>query len=247
MLAPKTFLCAMLLMTTVLHAQEGGDVQAQILYAYHTEDANSLTNLIEGMSAKLKDAPDDDALRYHLAHAQYRFGELAAAGAGHHADAAFSECIDDLKPLLRKNVKSAESFVLQGACYGALADVSSVQGVLLRARAAERLQEAAKLAPRNPRLLLVESTQRLAHAKPGSPERQQALVQLNMATHEFDVSAATNTDVPGWGHAQAYLAMGRELQAHGDTVGARNWIEKSLIVAPDYKAAQRQLASLETR
>ena len=26
--------------------------------------------------------------------------------------------------------------------------------------------------------------------------------------------------------------------------GARNWIEKSLIVAPDYKAAQRQLAML---
>jgi hypothetical protein len=247
MLAPKTILCALLLMTPALHAQEGGDVQAQILYAYHTEDINSLTNLIQGMSAKLKDAPDDDALRYHLAHAQYRFGELAAAGAARHADAAFSECIDDLKPLLRKNVKSAESFVLQGACYGALAEVSSVQAVLLRARAAERLQEAAKLAPRNPRLLLIESTQRLAHAKPGSVERQQALTQLNMATHEFDASAATNTDVPGWGHSQAYLAMGRELQARGDTVGARNWIEKSLIAAPDYKAAQRQLASLETR
>jgi hypothetical protein len=27
-------------------------------------------------------------------------------------------------------------------------------------------------------------------------------------------------------------------------LGARNWIEKALIVAPDYKAAQRQLALL---
>jgi hypothetical protein len=41
--------------------------------------------------------------------------------------------------------------------------------------------------------------------------------------------------------------MGRELQARGDTLDARNWIEKSLIAAPDYKAAQRQLASLEKR
>ena len=245
--APKTMLCAMLLMIPALHAQEGGDVQAQILYAYHTEDTNSLTDLIQGMSARLKDAPGDDALRYHLAHAQYRFGELAAAGGGRHADAAFSECIDDLKPLLLKDVKSAETYVLQGACYGALADVSVVQAVLLRARAADRLQEAARLAPRNPRLLLIESTQALARAKPGSPERRQALAQLDMAAREFDASAATNTDVPGWGHAQAYLAMGRELQAHGDTLGARNWIEKSLIAAPDYKAAQRQLASLDRR
>jgi tetratricopeptide (TPR) repeat protein len=237
----------MLLMAAASHAQQGGDVQAQILYAYHTEDTNSLADLIQGMNAKLKDAPDDDAARYHLAHAQYRLGELAAAAATPHAAAAFSDCIDELKPLLRKNVKSAESFVLQGACYDALADVSSVQAVLLRARAADRLHEAAKLTPRNPRLLLIESTQGLAHAKLGSPERQQALAQLNMATHEFDASSATSIDVPGWGHAQAYLAMGRELQARGDTVGARNWIEKSLIAAPDYKAAQRQLASLERR
>jgi len=236
---------ALALYAQALHAQEGGDVQAQILYAYHTEDTNSLTNLIQTMSAKLKDSPADDALRYHLAHAQYRLGELAAAGAP--GRAAFSECIDDLKPLLKKDVKSAEGMVLQAACYGELAAAGSVQAVLLRARAADRLQQAARMEPRNPRLLLIESTQDLARAKPGSPERQQALAQLNMATQEFDASPATSTDVPGWGHAEAYLAMGRELQTRGDTVGARNWIEKSLLAAPDYKAAQKQLASLEKR
>jgi hypothetical protein len=30
----------------------------------------------------------------------------------------------------------------------------------------------------------------------------------------------------------------------GDVLGARNWIEKALIAAPDYKMAQRQLALL---
>jgi hypothetical protein len=35
-----------------------------------------------------------------------------------------------------------------------------------------------------------------------------------------------------------------QLQARGDLLGARNWIEKSLIVAPDFKAAQRQMALL---
>jgi tetratricopeptide (TPR) repeat protein len=255
MLAPGKILLGMLLLTTALHAQEGGDVQAQILYAYHTEDTNSLTDLIQMLSAKLKDAPGvatpgDDApgvaaLRYHLAHAQYRFGELSAAGMSHRAESAYSECIDDLKPLLQKDVKSVEGLVLQGACYGALANLSSVQALLLRARAADRLRAAAKLAPHNPRLLLIEATQGLQWSKPDSPELARASAQLNMAVEEFDASSATSIDVPGWGHAQAYLAMGRARLALGDTLGARNWIEKALIAAPDYKAAQRQLASLE--
>jgi Tfp pilus assembly protein PilF len=70
---------------------------------------------------------------------------------------------------------------------------------------------------------------------------------LQLAVQLFDASSATNIDTPGWGHAEAYLALGRELQSRGDQLGARNSIEKSLIVAPDYKAAQRQLALLVRR
>jgi hypothetical protein len=84
----------------------------------------------------------------------------------------------------------------------------------------------------------------LNRGSPGSPERQHAFGQLQQAAQLFDASSATSIDTPGWGHAEAYLALGRELQSRGDHVGARNWIEKSLIVAPDYKAAQRQLALL---
>jgi hypothetical protein len=41
--------------------------------------------------------------------------------------------------------------------------------------------------------------------------------------------------------------LGRQLETRGDFLGARNWIEKSLIVAPDFKLAQRQLAGLIRR
>src|SRR6266446_2598897 len=37
-------------------AQQGGDLQAQILYAYQTEDTNSLANLIQDLTARLRDA-----------------------------------------------------------------------------------------------------------------------------------------------------------------------------------------------
>jgi tetratricopeptide (TPR) repeat protein len=226
------------------HAQEGGDTQAQIDYAYQTEDSNSLTNLIQNLNNKVKDDSANVNLRYHLAHAQYRFGQLSHERNAKAAESALSDCIDVLKPLVDKDVKSAEAMVLQSACYSALADITSLEAMLLRSRAADRLKSALKLAPRNPRAALLTALQDMRHAKTGSPERQKALAELQTAAQLFEQSSGTSNDEPGWGHAEAYLALGRELQARGDRVGARNWIEKALIAAPDYKIAQRQLASL---
>jgi len=87
----------------------------------------------------------------------------------------------------------------------------------------------------------------LAGSKPNSAEGQRAFATLLQAAKLFEQSSATRADVPGWGHAEAYLALGTQLAARGDVLGARNWIEKSLIVAPDYKAAQKQLAMLVQR
>jgi hypothetical protein len=86
-----------------------------------------------------------------------------------------------------------------------------------------------------------------SRSKPHSPEVERAFAELGESAKIFDQSSATRNDVPGWGHAQAYLALGLQLQSRGDTLGARNWIEKALIVAPDYKAAQRQMGSLVHR
>src|SRR5580704_4610772 len=234
----------MLVAVAAARAQEGGDTQAQIDYAYQTEDVNRLTNLIQNLTTQVKNDSADSALRYHLAHAQYRFGQLSGERHGRGADSAFSDCIDELKPVIEKNVKSAEAMVLQSACYSGLADVRSLEAVLLRSRAADRLKSALLLEPRNPRAALLSAMQDLRHAKPGSPEGKRGFAELQSAAELFEQSSGTSNDAPGWGHAEAYLALGRELQVRGDHLGARNWIEKALIAAPDYKTAQRQLASL---
>jgi tetratricopeptide (TPR) repeat protein len=244
MMIRNILLTVMLLTGLVVKAQEGGDTQAQIDYAYQTEDGNRLTNLIQSLSTRVKDNSADLSLRYHLAHAQYRFGQLSGARHAHAAEAAFSNCIDELKPAIDKDVKSAESMVLQSACYSGLADLKSLEAVLLRSRATDRLNSALKLQPHNPRAVLLSAMQDLRHAKPGSPEAQRGFDELRSAAELFEQSSGTSDDAPGWGHAEAYLALGRELQSRGDHLGARNWIEKALLAAPDFKMAQRQLALL---
>jgi tetratricopeptide (TPR) repeat protein len=241
----RNILLTLLLVTAArVMAQEGGDTQAQIDYAYQSEDGNRLTNLIQNLTTRVKDNSADISLRYHLAHAEYRFGQLSGERHAHAAEAAFSECIDALKPAIDKDVKSAESMVLQSACYSGLADLKSLEAVLLRSRAADRLNSALKLQPRNPRAVLLSAMQDLRHAKPGSAEGQRGFAELRSAAELFEQTSGTSNDAPGWGHAEAYLALGRELQLRGDHLGARNWIEKALIAAPDFKTAQRQLALL---
>jgi tetratricopeptide (TPR) repeat protein len=244
MLIRNILLTAVLFAAARVVAQEGGDTQAQIDYAYQTEDGNRLASLVQNLTARVKDNSADIAFRYHLAHAQYRNGQLSAERHAHAAEAAFSDCIDELKPAIDKDVKSAESMVLQSACYSGLADLKSLEAVLLRSRAADRLNSALKLQPRNPRALLLQAMQDLRHAKPGSPEGQRGFAELRSAAELFEQSSGTSDDMPGWGHAEAYLTLGRELQIRGDHLGARNWIEKALIAAPDFKTAQRQLALL---
>jgi hypothetical protein len=225
-------------------AQEGGDLQAQILYAYQIEDLNELGNLVNSLGNQVKAGGADAALRYHLAHAQYRFGLLAMQKRPKAAAPAFADCVDELKPILAQDVKSVESLALQSACYDRLAQEKRLEAVLLRSRSEERLKQAYELDPRNPRVLYLMAMDGLARSKPGSAENQRAFTELQDAAKIFEQSSATRNDVPGWGHAEAYLALGAQLQARGDILGARNWIEKAVLAAPDYKAAQKQLATL---
>jgi tetratricopeptide (TPR) repeat protein len=228
-------------------AQEGGDMQAQILYAYQSEDANQMANLEQNLANEVKAGGADASLRYHLAHAEYRFGLMAQGRRARDAAPAFADCVDQLKSVLEQDVKSVEALVLQSACYGELAKRRRLEAVLLRSKADERLHAAFKLDPHNPRVLYFLAEDGFSRSKPRSPDAERAFAELQESAKIFDQSPATRNDVPGWGHAQAYLALGAQLQSRGDTLGARNWIEKALIVAPDYKAAQRQMASLVHR
>jgi tetratricopeptide (TPR) repeat protein len=225
-------------------AQKGGDLQAQIVYAFHAEDTNLLANLVQTLQAQAKSGGADEALRYHLAHAQYRVGLLV--GDQHPKDAAapFGDCVAQLKQVLEQDPASAEALALQSACYGGLAKYKSLQAVLLRSQAAERIGAALRFAPRNPRVLYLAAMDGFARSKPGSEGNDRAFAQLELAVQLFDESSSTRIDAPGWGHAEAYLELGTQLQLRGDLLGARNSIEKALIVAPDFKAAQSQLANL---
>src|SRR5260370_1416109 len=170
---------ALLPLGTAAWAQQGGDYQAQVLYAYQAEDTNSLANLIQDLTTQVREGAVDASLRYHLAHAQYRRGLLAGPAHAHEAETAFADCVDQLKPVLSQDVKSAEALVLQSACYAGLANHRKFESVLLRSRSNERLNAALTLAPRNPRAVFLAGMDGLAYPKPGTAHLQHACPPLH--------------------------------------------------------------------
>jgi tetratricopeptide (TPR) repeat protein len=228
-------------------AQFGGDLQAQILYGYQTEDVNQLADLRQTLTTEVRDDAGDLALHYHLAHAELRYAEVLAGKNGRAAEDALADCVHQTKTILEKEAQSVEALVLESQCLAELASHRKVEGMLLRTEAADRLATAVKLAPTNPRVLLLRAENDLEHAKDGSPASQRGFEELQQAAARFEETSATSVDSPGWGHADAYLALGREYRRRGDILAARNWIEKALIAAPDYRAAQRELAALVHR
>jgi tetratricopeptide (TPR) repeat protein len=230
---------AWLLLTPRLRAQEGGDLQAQILYAYQTEDLARLRALRANLLTGLRGEHPTAAARYHLAHADYRIASLAR---GQHAMSAeaLQECAEQLSRLSDADPAPVEVLALQSICWLELSRERKLQAVFLRARAADALERASRADPRNPRVKLAQALQKLKAGLPTGP----VPAELGQAVELFDHSSATSEETPGWGHAEAYLLMGHELRVRGDVLGARNWIEKALITAPDYKAAQAELAQL---
>ena len=222
------------------HAQEGGDLQVQILYAYHTEDANHLLEIKQTLSNEIQKEKASAATRYHLAHADWRLAQLTGTARKDQTQQALQECVDQLNVLLEAEKFSVEGLVLQSICYSDLANFKKMQSALLRTRAAARLVEARRIAPRNPRVKWIFALAKLERISPADAIPR----ELPEAAETFEHSPATSNESPCWGHAETYLRYGHELRLRGDVLGARNWIEKALIAAPDYKSAESELALL---
>ena len=79
-----------------------------------------------------------------------------------------------------------------------------------------------------------------------SGAKAEAVAKLRAVTQMFEAARAGPSTTPEWGAADAYAFLGRVLLEQRDVVGAREALERALLIAPDY-AMVRQLMSQITR
>jgi YD repeat-containing protein len=85
-------------------------------------------------------------------------------------------------------------------------------GSISRHRARRDIEHALKSLPHDPRVLLVDAMS----------DKERALPKLRLAVAAFETERAGLERLPGWGAAEAYLLLARDLLDHADPVGSRD-------------------------
>lgn len=218
------------------------DIESRIQYGYFTEDSRALRNLSQQLSGERS----EDTLRsYYNALLAYRLTQLAvqergAAKGTHEPDKArarelLGRCVESLDQVLAVNKDFVEGIALQAACLGMAGDIDFWRGPINGVRSSAQLKRALQLAPGNPRVLLLQA---LVDA---SRSEDKAISELKKALTAFEAERRESSHVPSWGAPEAYVLMARLYLRRGDAVSARDALERSLLLAPDFAQARRLL------
>jgi hypothetical protein len=184
--------------------------------------------------------------RYQAAHAAFRLAQVARARHDpKQLEAAAGACLTSAEKLVEAEPRSAEALVLESACAGYLGAQGGLFAGSSQRRSEARLAAARELAPRNPRVLLLDALARWYQGESASAAARGELRRaFEAAAAAFQSPVGAAPGEPSWGEAEAWLYLGRALEADGDGLGARNAYEKSLLVAPEFAAARRRIAKL---
>jgi hypothetical protein len=219
------------------------DLESRIQYGYYTEDATALRSLAEMVAA---DESRDKLHGYYAGLVAWRLAQLAAqrphGARGASPGQLTGRCVGELDAALATAEDFGDGLALRAACLVTQAD--STHGAHAAGRARRDIGRALHLAARNPRVLLIDamSDYQLAPELGGNKER--ALGKLRQTVAAFELERAGTEQLPGWGAAEAYLLLARDLLDHGEALGAREALEHALLIAPDYAPARRLLAQI---
>lgn len=235
------------------------DVESRIQYGYFTEDPRALRNLLEPLAA----GDSHDVLKsYYAGLLAYRLMLLADAQAdkstagqkpakpsresaqgNDDARQLPALCVSSLDRALQARSDFADALALQAVCLRRLTELPGWHTPFAGSKSSAQLTKALRLAPKNPRVLLLDAIDDFEHqtAHVGEPH---ACEKFKHTAALFDAERADLDQVPGWGAAEAYMWLGRCYLGIGDVLPARDALERALLVAPEFAVARRLLSSI---
>lgn len=184
-----------------------------------------------------------DLAEYYVALADFRLialygnarGDRARALA--HADAAIAA----LERLVRRRPDCAEAHALLGSAYGQKIGLRPVLGMTLGPRSGRALERARRLAPDNPRVVLLEAIGAYNTPRMFGGSRERAREGFERALRLFAARGPADPLQPDWGHDEAYAWLGIAHRAEGRRDQARAAFEAALRLNPQYGWVRHQL------
>lgn len=228
--------------TPAWSAEQPGAVAAQAQAAYFTNDVAALNKLAADTAAWAKAA--DNASVYAHAYVQFRALQLAVTSKRNRdAQRAGDACNAALDLALKRDAKFAEGHALQSACYGYLANLGGMAAIRNGSRSGKSIEAALALAPKNPRVLLIDGFGVYFRPKfvGGDPALGCRRFREAAAAFAATAPAIEPNSLFGWGAAEAHYWSGRCAKDSGDQATALREFERALQIAPNFAIARRAL------
>jgi tetratricopeptide (TPR) repeat protein len=170
-------------------------------------------------------------VQYAIAYAGWRMATLPDVPEREQGD-LLDESVSRMQAVVKKDGKNAEAQALLGSLYGLQIGRSPLKGMTLGPRANGALDRAAREAPSNPRVVLVQGIS--AFNTPamfgGGTDKAERLLRRSI---ELFASESPQKDWPNWGRFDAHAWLGQVLAGKGDHKGARAEYDRALAIAPE--------------
>jgi len=211
------------------------DLASRVEYGFYTHE----TRAIETARAGLARLPGSGALEaYYEGLAAYRSALLRGADGGRGLGDLLSDCKDWGRNAAADKTIAGEAWILVAACAAVGLEYGAGMSRTNQNQLEEALAEAYALDSDNPRILLVGAwaiSQRPAREEPELQEI--ARERLEQALELFALRTHQPFGQPEWGEAEALAHLGEISFERGDYRTARDFDERSLLLAPDYHFA----------
>lgn len=215
------------------------DVESRIQYGYYTEDSRALQSVMEPLAA----GDESPMKQYYLGLAHYRLMQLFARERARARDSA-AACVGNLDKALALQQDFADALALQSACLDRLASLEAWRSPFAASKSGSQIEKARHLAPKNPRVLLMDAVETYDRSKQTDADRDRALSAFRRAAAAFEEERQQVEHYPGWGAAEAYTYLGRCFLERGAALEARDALERALLIAPEFAEARRLLSKI---
>lgn len=220
-------------------------------YAFFTADTRSLEDVLSLVQEFDAEPASKSVKSYQLAYGYWKLAELYAQAseedradrnAAGQASKAARACSEHARAAVENDPQLAEAHAIRAACEDMPQGFLRLGGLRSGSCARSReLKRALSQAPENPRVLFVEAL------CTGDQNEAAELAIWQKVAEAFADAAPARPGMPDWGHAETLTLLAEHHLQHRNFVAARDAVERALVIAPDYHAAQTLLETIASQ
>lgn len=227
---------------------EFDDAVSRMQFAFYTGD----TRALEEMLGVLTDFKAEGGLAvgksYQLAYGNWKLAQLlgepkderARPATKSNAAKAAKLCVQNARDAIEKDPRMADIYAIEAVC-DTFSPGPGKNGSAACARS-KSMRTALTLGADNPRVQFIYALcSQDVEGDPASVDRWRRVVA------KFEAAPPSQPGKPDWGHAEALTLLGETYLKRGEMVAARDVLERALVLAPDYRQAQKLLQMAASR